>query len=116
MVENRNNLLAPITRLTAAHRHAAEELQVVRASREQCQAEIFNLKDEIEAEQFQGVEDDLEITRLKSEIERLREALRQIANGDGYYGAQAREYKEIARRSLSSLSGVGASADQTAVP
>lgn len=26
----------------------------------------------------------------------LRDALRKIANGDGYYGAQAREYKEIA--------------------
>lgn len=30
----------------------------------------------------------------------LREALAKIANGDGYYGAQAREYKEIARAAL----------------
>ena len=36
----------------------------------------------------------------KAEIERLRFALREIAVGDGIYGAQAREYKKIARGAL----------------
>lgn len=30
------------------------------------------------------------------------EALQQIAAGDGYYGAQAREYKQIAQAALAS--------------
>ena len=30
----------------------------------------------------------------------LRSALERIATGDGYYGAQAREYKNIARKAL----------------
>lgn len=34
------------------------------------------------------------------EIERLRSALAKIAAGDGYYGAQAHEYKNIAREAL----------------
>ena len=34
--------------------------------------------------------------------ERLEAALREIAVGDGYYGAQAREYKDIARAALRS--------------
>lgn len=35
-----------------------------------------------------------------TEIERLRNALEQIANGDGVYGAQAFEYKQVARAAL----------------
>lgn len=34
-----------------------------------------------------------------------REALERIANGDGYYGAQAREYKQIARAALGKEAG-----------
>jgi len=34
------------------------------------------------------------------EIDRLRSALDKIANGEGYYGAQAYEYKQIAHRAL----------------
>ena len=30
----------------------------------------------------------------------LRDALEKIANGDGYYGEQAREYKQIAKDAL----------------
>ncbi len=37
---------------------------------------------------------------LKAENERLREALEQIATGDGVYGQQAHEYKKIARAAL----------------
>lgn len=37
---------------------------------------------------------------VADEIETLRDALKQIANGDGYYGAMAREYKNIARAVL----------------
>lgn len=33
----------------------------------------------------------------------MREALKQIANGEGYYGAQAREYKAIARAALAKV-------------
>jgi hypothetical protein len=32
-----------------------------------------------------------------------REALQQIASGDGYYGAQAREYKEIAKGAIAAV-------------
>lgn len=32
--------------------------------------------------------------------ETLRKALAKIANGEGYYGAQAHEYKQIARTAL----------------
>lgn len=39
--------------------------------------------------------------RLLARAERAEAALREIAAGDGYYGAQAREYKDIARRALS---------------
>ena len=41
-----------------------------------------------------------DIRALLEEMERLREALGQIANGEGYYGAQASEYKSIARQAL----------------
>jgi len=34
------------------------------------------------------------------ELARLRKALTEIASGDGYYGAQAYEYKIIARKAL----------------
>lgn len=36
----------------------------------------------------------------QAEIDRLREALRKIANGEGVYGQQAHEYKQIARAAL----------------
>lgn len=36
----------------------------------------------------------------EEEDDRYRTALEKIANGEGYYGAQAREYKEIARKAL----------------
>lgn len=41
-----------------------------------------------------------ELAALRAENERLREALKSIANGDGIYGAQAWEYKRIAREAL----------------
>ncbi len=37
---------------------------------------------------------------LQADNERLRNALEQIANGEGTYGAQAHEYKMIARAAL----------------
>jgi hypothetical protein len=37
---------------------------------------------------------------IPEHILRLREALERIAAGDGYYGAQAREYKQIAQSAL----------------
>ena len=37
---------------------------------------------------------------LVARHERLRKALEEIANGDGVYGMQAFEYKEIARQAL----------------
>lgn len=37
---------------------------------------------------------------VADEIEDLREALHKIATGTGYYGAMAREYKNIARKAL----------------
>jgi len=40
------------------------------------------------------------VDRLEAENSKLRAALKQIALGDGYYGAQAKEYKEIARKAL----------------
>ena len=41
-----------------------------------------------------------DVSALLEEVARLREALRQIASGEGYYGAQASEYKSIARQAL----------------
>lgn len=40
------------------------------------------------------------IDRLIKDRQRLRNALQQIANGDGIYGMQAGEYKQIARKAL----------------
>jgi hypothetical protein len=40
------------------------------------------------------------IARLAAERDRLAEALRKIATGDGVYGMQAHEYKQIARAAL----------------
>lgn len=38
--------------------------------------------------------------RIVDESIKMREALIKIAIGDGYYGSQAREYKNIARSTL----------------
>lgn len=40
------------------------------------------------------------LERLTTERDVLRAALNRIALGDGYYGAQAREYKQVARAAL----------------
>ena len=40
------------------------------------------------------------LKQAQAENERLREALEQISNGEGRYGAQAFEYKQIARQAL----------------
>lgn len=41
-----------------------------------------------------------EVERQKHQKAKLEDALIKIAAGDGYYGAQAREYKNIARVAL----------------
>jgi hypothetical protein len=38
--------------------------------------------------------------RLVKAAPQLLDALKEIANGEGYYGAQAREYKEIAKAAI----------------
>lgn len=43
------------------------------------------------------------IDQKDDEIRRLRDALQRIAVGDGFYGAQAFEYKEIARQALTTV-------------
>ena len=40
------------------------------------------------------------LDEVRAEITRYRIALNNIAAGPGYYGAQAREYKNIAREAL----------------
>jgi hypothetical protein len=40
---------------------------------------------------------------VESRFRILRDALRRIAAGEGYYGIQAREYKEIARTALAAV-------------
>ena len=42
----------------------------------------------------------LTVADYVSEAAEYRIALEKIANGEGYYGAQAREYKQIAKRAL----------------
>ena len=42
----------------------------------------------------------LRMHELKTENARLRAALQKISAGEGYYGEQAREYKDIARATL----------------
>lgn len=46
---------------------------------------------------------DSEIPYLTYLVETLRDALQEIANGEGHYGAQAYEYKQIARKALKAL-------------
>lgn len=41
---------------------------------------------------------------IPEHIEKMRKALEQIAAGDGYYGAQAHEYKLIAKAALAEVS------------
>lgn len=55
-----------------------------------------------EWEDFEPVIDQIlsESAALRAENARLREALEKIAAGDGVYGQQAGEYKEIARAAL----------------
>lgn len=40
------------------------------------------------------------VAQMLCDAERFRPALEKIANGDGVYGAQAHEYKQIARTAL----------------
>jgi len=40
---------------------------------------------------------------IASDFETMRHALEKIAAGDGYYGAQAFEYKAIARAALAKI-------------
>ena len=42
-----------------------------------------------------------ETERLRSVMGKMAKALRKIATGEGYYGAQAGEYKAIAKEALS---------------
>ena len=44
----------------------------------------------------------IEIAQLRAENDRLRNALKKIADGNGIYGIQAGEYKDIARAALAS--------------
>ena len=44
--------------------------------------------------------DNDELLRLRAENAVLRKALTEIAVGEGYYGAMAYEYKQIARKAL----------------
>lgn len=41
----------------------------------------------------------------KAESDIARAALEKIANGDGVYGTQAHEYKQIARQALADIDG-----------
>ena len=41
--------------------------------------------------------------RLMAAAPTLKKALEEIANGNGYYGAQAKEYKDIARKALEEI-------------
>ena len=43
---------------------------------------------------------DQQLLRARAENARLRAALQKISAGEGYYGEQAREYKDIARAAL----------------
>ena len=52
------------------------------------------------ARQYSGTPAAAAILGLLGEVEALDKGLREIANGDGVYGAQAWEYKRIARRTL----------------
>ena len=47
----------------------------------------------------------IEIAQLRAENDRLRNALKKIADGNGIYGIQAGEYKGIARAALQHKAG-----------
>jgi hypothetical protein len=42
----------------------------------------------------------VELIKKQERIHALEKALKEIADGDGYYGQQAREYKQIAQAAL----------------
>ena len=53
----------------------------------------------------------MDISALQREADGMREALERIAAGDGVYGAQAHEYKQIARAALNVSPQEAASGD-----
>jgi hypothetical protein len=59
--------------------------------------------DEYERGYYDAIGDALEL--IERHHEPAVEALRKIAVGDGYYGAQAREYKQIAVAALAIIDG-----------
>lgn len=58
----------------------------------------WNANPELYEQTMTGI--DVEVNKMLARISALENALRQIANGEGYYGAQAKEYKDIARAAL----------------
>lgn len=56
------------------------------------------LKDRIR-EMF-GCKTSWHVQMLQKERDTYKKALEEIAKGDGFYGAQAYEYKQIARKAL----------------
>jgi hypothetical protein len=76
---------------TTAHPASEEESEVIYSTR------FHNIGGHLRA--------DPEGTLVRaSALDIAMSALAEIANGDGYYGEQAREYKEIAKSALSKLS------------
>lgn len=63
---------------------------------------VLSLLDRVEAAEAMAET----VRTLEAERDRLRGALRQIDNGEGAYGMQALEYKNIARAALNPT-GVG---------
>ena len=63
-------------------------------------AVITALETELATERVAAETNGMKVFELGKRIATLETALRQIANGDGYYGAQAKEYKDIARAAL----------------
>lgn len=59
---------------------------------------------EIERYRMQWIDADNACTDFCARNGHLESALSKIANGEGCYGAQAREYKEIARQALAERS------------
>lgn len=106
VTEGTDDMMSPATTLTTAEivsrlRAMPSPTRLAAADRlEQLTDEVGDAQ--IEMSRLEAERDSArgEMERLAAERDVLRAALSRIALGDGYYGAQAREYKQVARAAL----------------
>jgi hypothetical protein len=73
-------------------------------------ADLIEARDRVEVIEAENAAVRAEIKEIFAMNVRMRNALAKIANGDGVYGAQALEYKTIARAALAIIAQEGGDA------